>query len=92
MRLPRPKFTVRRCLIGVALIALLLSRLDFALTGDVRGVWLHLGCSSVAGLYYDGLAGRYEAVYWSDVWRGKTPLGVGYDPRKHEWVRNPSPQ
>jgi hypothetical protein len=92
MRVPRPKLTVRRCLIGVALIALLLSRLTVDSSGDLRGVTFHLTCSSIAGVWWNGLMGRYEVGYWPDTWTGRKPVGFGYDPRKHEWVEYPLPQ
>jgi hypothetical protein len=94
MRLPRLtfRFTVGRCLIGVALVALILSRLTVDSSGDMRGVTVHLSCSSVAWVGWNGLMGRYEAGYWPDTWTGRGVAGIGYDPKKREWTRYPLPQ
>jgi hypothetical protein len=87
----RFRLTVRRCLVAVALVAFLLSRLEVDRVGDIRGVTFRLGCSSVAGAWWNGLSGRYEAIYWPDTWTGRGVVGIGYDPKKHQWIRNPMP-
>jgi hypothetical protein len=92
MTIRRPRLTLRRCLIAVAVVAIVLSRTTLDLHGDIRGVTLHLGCSSIAGVWWNGLAGRYEAGYWPDVWTGRKPVGFGYDPKRRAWTGPPSPQ
>jgi hypothetical protein len=92
MKLRRPRLTLGRCLIGVAAVAIVLSRTTLDLAGDVRGVTVRLSCSSIAWVGWNGLAGRYEAGYWPDTWTGRKPVGFGYDPKRRAWTGAPSPQ
>jgi hypothetical protein len=96
MRLPRPKFTLRRCLIGIVLVALILSVTSVSFAGRVRGAWITIGPVVVFGAYWNGWQDQYEACFWTYIGsvqsrtgrirRWGPVAGVAYDPKKHTWI------